>query len=54
MTVFERTELLATTFKSLLIASSLIGGAVLLSMAYQSWEYGVGMASLVFFHRMAK
>jgi hypothetical protein len=35
-------------------AISLIAGAVLISMAYQSWEVGVGAACLVFFHKTVK
>jgi hypothetical protein len=30
---------------------ALVGGAVLISMAYQSWEVGVGAALLVYFHK---
>jgi hypothetical protein len=30
----------------------LVLGAVCISMAYQSWEVGIGAASLVLFHRM--
>jgi hypothetical protein len=52
MTAFERAELTATLFRGFLVVGSLVGGAVLLSMAYQSWEYGIGMASLVLFHSM--
>jgi hypothetical protein len=33
---------------------SLVAGAVLISMAYQSWEVGVGAACLVFFHKTVK
>jgi putative Mn2+ efflux pump MntP len=35
-------------------AISLIAGAVLISMAYQSWEVGIGAACLVFFHKTVK
>lgn len=49
MTAFERAELTATVIKAALYAGSLIGGAVLISMAYQSWEYGCGLACLAFF-----
>jgi hypothetical protein len=52
MTAFERAELFAAVFQAVLYAGTLIGGAVLLSMAYQSWEYGCGMACLVLFHAM--
>ena len=52
MTSFERAKLGATLLKSVLYAGSLVGGAVLISMAYQSWEVGIGAACLVFFHKM--
>lgn len=53
MTAFERAELTAAICKGLLFAGSLVGGAVLISMAYQSWEVGCGVAALVFFHKVA-
>jgi hypothetical protein len=54
MTSFKRAEFAATLIKSMLLATSLVGGAVLISMAYQSWEVGIGAASLVFFHAIAR
>lgn len=49
---YERAEFMASVIKSMLLAVSLIGGAVLISMAYQSWEVGIGVACLVFFHKV--
>jgi hypothetical protein len=44
------TSIIIVALKSM----SLIAGAVLISMAYQSWEVGVGAACLVFFHKTVK
>jgi hypothetical protein len=52
LTAFERASLTADFFEAFLKATSLVLGAVLISMAYQSWEVGVGVASLVFFAKL--
>jgi hypothetical protein len=47
-----KAEFAAAVIVSALKAISLVGGAVLISMAYQSWEVGIGAACLVFFHKV--
>ena len=51
---YERAEFAAALIKAALNAITLIGGAVLISMAYQSWEVGIGVACLVYFHKSEK
>ena len=54
MEAFERASFAAALVKAALNSVSLIAGAVLISMAYQSWEVGCGVACLVFFHKLDK
>jgi hypothetical protein len=57
MTLLEqhaKAELITGIIIVALKAISLIAGAVLISMAYQSWEVGIGAACLVFFHKTVK
>lgn len=49
---YAKAEFAAAVIVSALKAISLVGGAVLISMAYQSWEVGIGAACLVFFHKV--
>jgi putative Mn2+ efflux pump MntP len=49
-----KAELITGIIIVALKAISLIAGAVLISMAYQSWEVGIGAACLVFFHKTVK
>ena len=51
---YARAEMTAALIKAALNAITLIGGAVLISMAYQSWEVGVGVACLVYFHKSSE
>ena len=47
-------EMLSILFRGLLNMITLFGGAILISMAYQSWEVGVGVACLVYFHKSSE
>jgi hypothetical protein len=38
--------------KDFLLAFTLLSGAVLISMAYQSWEVGFGVAAFVLFSKI--
>ena len=47
-------EMLSIFFRGLLNMITLFAGAILISMAYQSWEVGVGVACLVYFHKSSE
>ena len=47
-------EMLSILFRGLLNMVTLFAGAILISMAYQSWEVGVGVACLVYFHKSSE
>ena len=52
MSNFERTAFAVELFTAFLKSASLVLGAFCLATAYQSWEVGVGVASLVFFAKL--
>jgi hypothetical protein len=49
---YAKEQMVGAIIKGVLNIISLVAGAVLISMAYQSWEVGIGAACLVFFHKV--
>jgi hypothetical protein len=51
---YAKEQMIDAMIKGALNIIALVAGAVLISMAYQSWEVGIGAACLVFFHKTVK
>ena len=51
---YAKEQMVVAIIKGALNIIALVAGAVLISMAYQSWEVGIGAACLVFFHKTVK
>jgi hypothetical protein len=49
---YAKEQMIDAMIKGALNIIALVAGAVLISMAYQSWEVGIGAACLVFFHKV--
>ena len=49
---YEKEQMISAMTRGALNIIALVAGAVLISMAYQSWEVGIGAACLVFFHKV--
>lgn len=49
---YAKEQMVFAVIKGALNIVALVAGAVLISMAYMSWEVGIGAACLVFFHKV--
>jgi hypothetical protein len=51
---YAKEQMISVLIRGIFNMITLVTGAVLISMAYQSWEVGVGAACLVYFHKSSE